>query len=409
MGIYGGPDADMPVPNVLRVPQGYPTIQAAIDAAVKGDVIKVSAGTYSETVLLNKSGIILMGDNRNSIIHGEPGLSAIYCEDINNDMTLITGFTIQGLYGVRCASAVSTLRIEDNTINAAETGPVDYGYGVYLEDGASCYIARNNISNCGRAIHGCGNNDNIRIMWNTIDNCRMPHGGGIFLNGTSDPDPAASLSYAHIKYNTISHCLDGAINIRNKVCADIVNNWITENDASDNAAVIESVDSMLLLRNNFIGYNHASGTGNSGVVCRKILSNYVGAYIDNNIFYCNSGANMPNSGSAISFYEMPPNQYLSINSNIFTQNSNAAAVVYSNRYAPFRYDNLWDNTCQGDTVGVEGYCCIAADPLFVSSTDFHLASGSPCIDSGTDSYGYRDLDGTRNDMGIYGGPNPMTD
>ncbi len=43
-----------------------------------------------------------------------------------------------------------------------------------------------------------------------------------------------------------------------------------------------------------------------------------------------------------------------------------------------------------------------SDPEFVSSTDFRLQTGSPCIDAGKpDIY---DPDGSRSDMGYYGGP-----
>ena len=43
-----------------------------------------------------------------------------------------------------------------------------------------------------------------------------------------------------------------------------------------------------------------------------------------------------------------------------------------------------------------------SDPKFVSSTDFRLQPGSPCIDAGKpDIY---DPDGSRSDMGYYGGP-----
>ncbi|NNL22524.1 MAG: right-handed parallel beta-helix repeat-containing protein [Ignavibacteriaceae bacterium] len=44
------------------------------------------------------------------------------------------------------------------------------------------------------------------------------------------------------------------------------------------------------------------------------------------------------------------------------------------------------------------------DPLFISSTDFHLSTNSPCIDVGNPEPEYNDVNGTRNDQGAYGGP-----
>ncbi|MEE9190918.1 MAG: hypothetical protein V3U16_09135 [Candidatus Neomarinimicrobiota bacterium] len=47
---------------------------------------------------------------------------------------------------------------------------------------------------------------------------------------------------------------------------------------------------------------------------------------------------------------------------------------------------------------------ITGDPEFVGLEDFHLLLNSPCIDAGHPGEQYLDADGTRNDMGAYGGP-----
>lgn len=50
--------------------------------------------------------------------------------------------------------------------------------------------------------------------------------------------------------------------------------------------------------------------------------------------------------------------------------------------------------------GVSGN--ISADPRFISEQDFHLAEGSPCIDTGSPLLSEKD--GTISDMGMFGGP-----
>lgn len=79
----------------LNVGQGqtYSTIQSAIDASETGDVISVSEGTYYENVVLTKSGIVIMGKNKEkTIIDGQKTGSVIRIE--TNDVT-ISGFTIR--------------------------------------------------------------------------------------------------------------------------------------------------------------------------------------------------------------------------------------------------------------------------------------------------------------------------
>ncbi|UCD85474.1 MAG: right-handed parallel beta-helix repeat-containing protein, partial [Deltaproteobacteria bacterium] len=54
---------------------------------------------------------------------------------------------------------------------------------------------------------------------------------------------------------------------------------------------------------------------------------------------------------------------------------------------------------------------INADPLFIDpiAKNFHLQPTSPCIDAGDPDPAYNDPDGSRNDMGAYGGQNAVFD
>jgi len=53
-----------------------------------------------------------------------------------------------------------------------------------------------------------------------------------------------------------------------------------------------------------------------------------------------------------------------------------------------------------DTQGNQG--CLNADPMFYSTTDYHISQGSPCWNTGNPAL--NDPDGTRSDMGYFGGP-----
>lgn len=81
----------------------------------------------------------------------------------------------------------------------------------------------------------------------------------------------------------------------------------------------------------------------------------------------------------------------------------AYGVYQSGSTYTFEYSDVYD--CQnGNYVNViPGTGCISANPQYVNpGTDFHLSSGSPCINSGDPAID--DEDGSRSDMGAYGGP-----
>ncbi|MEX2622985.1 MAG: right-handed parallel beta-helix repeat-containing protein [Acidimicrobiia bacterium] len=52
----------------LRVPEAYPTIQAAVDAAGAGDLVLVGEGVYREAVEITTPGVVLRGTDRNNVV-----------------------------------------------------------------------------------------------------------------------------------------------------------------------------------------------------------------------------------------------------------------------------------------------------------------------------------------------------
>ena len=73
---------------------------------------------------------------------------------------------------------------------------------------------------------------------------------------------------------------------------------------------------------------------------------------------------------------------------------------------PVSYNNVWNNSdgnYRDMPEWTDKYGNLSVDPQFVDSLDFHLRPTSPLIGQG-DPY-YTNLDGTRSDMGAYGGQN----
>ena len=70
-------------------------------------------------------------------------------------------------------------------------------------------------------------------------------------------------------------------------------------------------------------------------------------------------------------------------------------------------DRIWTNSSYCNIQHYNsGEGNISTPPLFIDpeSGDFRLSPDSPCVNAGNPGDGYNDVDGSRNDMGAYGGP-----
>jgi hypothetical protein len=101
--------------------------------------------------------------------------------------------------------------------------------------------------------------------------------------------------------------------------------------------------------------------------------------------------------------------YGEVRSNLFVGGAGAAAVgmVYHDwsESAEMTWNAWWDapEPVWGEGVRL-GEGNFEADPLFAGDDDFHLGVGSAAIDAGDPGPLLADTDGTRNDIGAFGGP-----
>jgi len=100
-----------------------------------------------------------------------------------------------------------------------------------------------------------------------------------------------------------------------------------------------------------------------------------------------------------------------IMNNIVTGNTTyGIGCVNSSVPTDLSYNDVWNNG-QNYHYCSSGQGSISMDPLYVDEPngDYNLQPASPCIDSGNPLPQYNDPDGTRNDIGAYGGPGATAD
>ena len=130
-------NATVTLKRLITVPNDYPTIQEAINAASDGDTIFVRNGTYYEHVLVNKS-VFVVGENRETTIIDGGGAGYVI-HIVANDV-LIQGFEVKhSLFGIFIDHSDNCV-LSDNSV----TGVTD-NYAVYVYYSQNCKIKRNII------------------------------------------------------------------------------------------------------------------------------------------------------------------------------------------------------------------------------------------------------------------------
>jgi len=176
--------------------------------------------------------------------------------------------------------------------------------------------------------------------------------------------------------------------------ATVINCIVKENEG-DNCSpcgIINYCDSRAKIVNNLI-YSNRVGIDVMGA---PLIANNIIAYSKQN-----SSGYLGYGICCTGRCDQYPNEAKIVNNIIYGNDSYGIYFYYENRES-ITYCDVSDSVVGEISLGVG---CINSDPLFIDPVngDFHLQSGSPCINAGDPDPQYNDIDGTRNDMGAYGG------
>ncbi|MCX7766727.1 MAG: hypothetical protein N2246_08515, partial [Candidatus Sumerlaeia bacterium] len=168
--------------RVIYVPADYPTIQQAIDAAVNGDEIIVSPGTYYENINFGGKDIILRSiDPTNSTvvasttIHGKQTGSVVTFSGAESPACILSGFTLKfgkTNYGAGINGNATQATIQYNIIRFNQA--LNSGGGIYKGNGIiqNNIISDNSASSNGGGLCEC----NGTIKDNTISGNSAAYG-----------------------------------------------------------------------------------------------------------------------------------------------------------------------------------------------------------------------------------------
>ena len=329
--------------EVMQVPGQYQSLQDAVQAASPGDILIVAPGTYR-----------LFFDN---LLVGKEEITIR--SSAGPEQTIIQG---RGSKPIITIAQRSRAVIEGFTIireTASDQMPAQGG-AIYCSAGSSPII-KNNI----------------------IKNNRAVFGAGVYCDVQSTPE---------IRGNTFSG-----------------------NVADTSGGAIFTEHSRALITGNMFQENRAGSSGGA-LACNRDSSRIYG-----NIFWKNSA----DYGGAISCDRAAGWIY---NNTIVSNSALKGAGIMVDRGSVrllnlIFYDNsrgdlflkrtgpagrpMFSDVQEREFAGVNGN--ISADPMFVDQQagDFRLKPDSPCIHTGNSDPFYKNIDGSFNSMGAYGGPEPF--
>ncbi len=326
------------------------SIQKCINFADAGDTIYVASGVYKEKIVVENKFLTLIGSGWDS------------CIVDSRDLEVPTGFYAFNTTGDIIIKGFDVIVSYSNN-----------GTGIAISDASYLSVIENNkIENCykGSDIF----NSDATLKNNIIKNVNI----GIHLEAFNENYyPVIDSNIIITAYN-ISRGIEGSYG----TAATIRNNLIILEDGGDGLHIIlnpkDIRNNIVIKKKPYNSYGYAFSLGNGIIADNLVVGKSNG-----------TGFNLFKGSNKV------------VNNNILNSASGYTADKVDT--LKFHYNNEWD--CGKKYTGFTADSTnIITDPMFVNkdSSDFHLQKYSPLINKGDPNI--LDKDGSRSDIGIYGGP-----
>ncbi len=328
----------------------WQTIQNGVDHAKSGDTVVVAAGMYTGSIVM-RSGVYLLGLGASVTTIEFPNDPMLFPQAVaffnNVDGGGIEGFTL-----------------------------INHGSGFTVDIGSSnVTLSKNKIDNSGMGITGVIIHDNSRVT--VQDN--------YFVQSENGPTETMSVSasQALIAHNVFSPGPGMWVLSLSSAGGTVVRNNRFYLNAEGLTGVAGLSTGRVVVANNLFCGNAGNGFGMQLFGTDSLL-------IANNVFDNLKDGIDDNNGGQEAY------------NNIFLGNDIAVNFHPSTNH---QFNLFWDNKLKFGA-GQQGPSEIPADPLFVDQSrgNYKLSPASPAINAGFPSSAWNDADGTRGDIGIFGGP-----
>lgn len=353
--------------------QPFERIGDAVEASTPGDTIFVGAGTYAEAIELNHE-LYLIGAG-----------------------ALVTKIEWDDPFQFPTSSVISILGVDGGSIEGFTLSGLNLLSEVIDCNRANVLISHNRIL-CGEDVTGVScNQSSPLISENAFVSQTATRAIGIYSYNSTP----------RIKNNTFTFDGELCVGVANSggSSATIVGNIFSV--ATYGVAILNSQSSHASRQNRIFlrgpdSRAFSDTRGDSSLISNNIIrgerENTVGLNIDNGS-YVEITNNIFDTGQyGINAYA----DSILVNNNIILGNLDYG-VQLAGSYK-MTYNAFWQNQrdCFSCTPG-EGH--IFLEPLFIDRVrgDYRLSASSPCMNAGNPACVYNDPDGSRNDMGAYGG------